>query len=147
MARLRFKGVTAGDVANAFQRAAPAVRDEAFAALRQETLTIKQISQEQAPIDTGELVAGHRVKTERAGDRAHYEVSVGGFVKGVNVDLYAQKLHEGVYNLGPRSEEKQRSTERVVGRKFLSRAFDEREQPILKRLLDVLTNGVIRRVP
>lgn len=149
MGSLRFKGVTAGQVATAFARAAPEVRDEAFTALRQETNQIKKISQEQAPVDTGELEAGHHMRTRRQGDTQHFEVYVGGTVRGVNVDAYASRIHDGIgwSNLGPKSLAKQAGTSRVVGMKFLSRAFDEREQPIMRRLLDVLTRGVIRRVP
>lgn len=44
---------------------------------------------------------------------------------------YAIKMHEGVYNIGWRSREKQSKTGQVVGRRFMVRALDDNREKII----------------
>ena len=43
---------------------------------------------------------------------------------------YAIRMHEGNYNLGENSREKQRKVNVIVGRKFITRAIDENRSTI-----------------
>jgi len=43
---------------------------------------------------------------------------------------YAIRMHEGQYNLGENSQEKQRKVNVIVGRKFITRAIDENRSTI-----------------
>lgn len=45
---------------------------------------------------------------------------------------YAIAMHEGVYDLGERSENKQKKTGKLVGRKFITRAIDDNRGDIVK---------------
>lgn len=99
--------------------------------LRREAQTIAEISQEQAPVLEGNLEMSHQiVETIGDGRRVEIAIEVGGQVNGVDVNGYLDFIHEAVYRLGPKSLEKQGRVKRVVGRKFLERARDEREDKI-----------------
>lgn len=103
--------------------------------MRKEAQEIKKISQEQAPRDEGNLEEAHHVTEVKKGrERTVIEIEVGGVVNGVNVDQYALEMHESVYNLGPESLKKQAGQQRIVGRKYLERAVEERDREMQRRL-------------
>ena len=49
-------------------------------------------------------------------------------------DSYAVWIHEGFYNLGKNSLEKQKKVGVKVGRKFITRAIDDKREEIIKNL-------------
>lgn len=117
-----------------------------FKKFREEVEIIKDISVQQTPVDKGDLEAAHHIVEEGEGaDRLSLEVEVGGYVNGRDVDEYADVIHEGIAweKLGPKSLEKQSEVApRVVGPKFLERAYDEREDPLMAALEELLVELV-----
>jgi hypothetical protein len=103
----------------------------ALVQLRKEAKLIAEISQEQAPVLEGNLEMSHQViETIGGARRVEIAIEVGGEVNGVDVNAYIDFIHEAVYQLGPKSLEKQGHVTRLVGRKFLERARDERQDKI-----------------
>jgi len=105
-----------------------------------EAQKIMDLSKKNAPIDEGNLEAAHHIIVERdERNRKTETIEVGGTVHGVDVDQYALIMHEAEYNLGPKSLAKQAGSGRPVGRKYLERAFNEREphlNPAIKEEVD-----------
>lgn len=131
------------------ERAAKEGREAAFKAMREETHKIKDISVEQAPVDTGELEAAHKVVINRnQTDKAHYTIRVGGVVNGVDVDAYAYAIHEGIgwWKLGPKSIQKQGTVSRMVGQSFLRRALAERQDDLIRAVYNAAHKGAQKHV-
>lgn len=96
-----------------------------------------------APIEDGELRESIHIEKDY-GERGRLEITVaaGGVVNGVNVDDYVTAMHEGSYNLGPRSiQEQEADPSHIIGPKFLERAADTEEQKLESRMI-----AAIRRV-
>jgi hypothetical protein len=150
MSRMRFKGLTPTDLARLLKEAELEGRKSAFDVMREETTKVKEISQAQAPYDDGQLEAAHRIIIRRnQSNKASYIIEVGGTVNGVNVDEYAEIIHEGIgwTKLGKESDAKQaRVSPLIVGDHFLSRAFDDRKDLIIKRVEEAVRRGVTRHV-
>lgn len=148
--KLRFKGLDANGLARLLRQADKTARNEAFAAMRDATYEIKDISVKQAPVDTGELEAAHRVVINRNQSlKAHYAIEVGGTVNGVNVDEYAEIIHEGLgwSKLGPASLAKAATVAPlIVGPHFLWRAFDGRVKDTIQRVEEAMYRGARRHV-
>lgn len=98
---------------------------------RQGAEDIKDLSVDNSPVDDGELEAAHKVvaRDTRRGNAA-FDITVGGYVNGVDTDLYATWIHDGDYKLGPLSLAKA-ATGKNVGRKYLERAFLELKPEIV----------------
>jgi hypothetical protein len=80
---------------------------------------IAETASEMAPFKTGDLESSMEILREAAsGGRVTYVVRPSPSI------LYATRMHESVYNLGPGSVEKSKSSRFPVGRKYLSRAVD-----------------------
>lgn len=98
---------------------------------------IMQESIKNAPVDLGNLEKAHRLVVKQNNDRKlvlHIEVGGTTFVRNgrtVSTDEYATQMHEGFYRLGSKSLQKDISGKNKVGRKFLTRAFDDNIQSIL----------------
>jgi hypothetical protein len=88
---------------------------------------IKKLSQSYAPVDEGDLEAAHHIIKERDdSNRKVIYIEVSGSGPNKSVDGYAERMHESVYNLGPKSLAKDGGSGKV-GRKYLQRALEERE--------------------
>lgn len=89
-----------------------------------------------APVDKGNLE--HAIKLRNLGQRRGWEVYVDGDepddTGNWTVGDYAGQMHEGVYNLGPLSLEKQQQNGHIVGRKFLERAMDAKAEDVVDEL-------------
>lgn len=70
--------------------------------------------------------------------RLAIDIGLKDMVNGVDVSVYGVQMHEGEYNLGPGSIEKQMSTGKRVGPGFITRAFDE----VAKTLPPEIKNAV-----
>lgn len=89
-------------------------------------------SNEYAPIDKGDLVGNGSVDpAKKQGDELRSRV---GYSKE-----YALRMHEDIYNLGEQSQEKQESTGKKIGRKYLSRATNENSDKYSKYLAEKLS--------
>lgn len=144
---LRWKGPSARQLGVALANASREARAEARNTAYDEAMTIKEIGEDQAPLDTGELEQAFDLRMNRLrSDRTLFNIEVGGFVDGVDVSAYAWVMHESSYRLGPLSQIKQSRVGRAVGPKYLERAFEEREGPMIQALLDALYRGAKQHV-
>lgn len=95
-----------------------------------------------APVEHGNLEQSiHVEKSYEAGrGRLMIDVVAGGIVNGRNVDDYAAVMHESTYDLGPESLAKQEAhPERLVGPKFLERAAEAEQEPLIGKMVAVIT--------
>lgn len=119
------------------------VVDNARKTMRASAKRIVKEAQLNAPVDDHQLEKAIHVVRDY-GDRGRLEINieVGGVVDGVNVDDYAALMHEGSYNLGPASQQKQAANPgRIIGPKFLTRAAEEEEEKLDSKMI-----AAIRRV-
>lgn len=108
---------------------------------------IKEIGEDQAPVQTGELELAFTLEEKRLrADRTAFNISVGGVVRGVDVDEYARAVHEGPTHFTPANAAKSAKTGRAVGNQFLARAFDERIGTLISRTTDALMSGAKQHV-
>lgn len=136
---LRWRGLSPKTLGDIWTNADRNTRREANQEFREQIEIIKEISKEQVPVDDGQLEEAHRVVQRQSNQhKLGLTVEVGGHVDDVNTDLYVLRIHEGEYNLGPNSKAKQAGTDRVVGRKFLERAFEERIDDLISAISKVL---------
>jgi hypothetical protein len=144
---MKWKGPSGRDFINALVIADREARANAKAVAKEEAEIVKKIGEAQAPLDTGELEKAFTLTMNRLrSDRTLFNIEVGGIVNGVDVDEYALKMHESAYKLGHLSEVKQARVGRVVGPKYLERAFDERVEIMTRRVNDALFQGMNRYV-
>jgi hypothetical protein len=106
---------------------------------------VAQRSRELAPVDLGNLEAAHTVDTKHKGHKVIVTISVGGHVDGIDVDDYVAEMHEGSYELGPRSQAKDNATGQPVGSKFLERAVDENKDDIEATVREAVLKAVLGR--
>ena len=111
---------------------------KALAAMRSGAKDIRDLAIKQAPVDEGNLEQSITISEDDGGINRRKRMYV--FVDedmavesrpGATVGDYAAEMHEGTYNLGPLSQEKQDSQSALVGPKFLERAVDELEDEIV----------------
>lgn len=142
---LRFQGPTAEELAATMSRDGETTTKRALRQQRKAAQKVMEESIANAPVDKGNLEAAHEI-TERRGsaNRVETTVEVGGVVNGVDVDDYAWEMHEGDYDLGPRSAAKQASDpSHAVGREYLQRAMDDVEKE-LDAIFDEAFSGIFR---
>lgn len=152
MSRLYFRGVDAATIGATFIRESRVTNKRALRHMRRVSKLVMKTSQEYAPVDWKgpekglppghELERSHRIEEQYgASGRIEATVLVGGMVGDVNVDLYAEWMHEGPYQLGKASLAKAASTGKPVGERFLERALEDHEddfEPLLDELLEGL---------
>jgi hypothetical protein len=146
-----FRGTSAGQLGATFAREGARTNQRALRQMRRVAKLIMQQSIANSPVDWKgpkgnftvpghELEKAHKIQ-EQFGGRGRIEatVSVGGMVGSVNVDLYAEWIHEGSYRLGRASLAKAGSgPKNKVGPQFLERAMDEHAgdfDPILDEIM------------
>lgn len=152
MGRLYFRGVSADQLGATMVRESRVTNKRALRHMRRTAKLVMKDSIAFAPVDWKgpgpgmppgrELEESHRIE-EQYGDHGRLEatVMVGGMVGDVNVDLYAEWMHEGPYNLGKGSRAKAAASGKPVGERFLERALQEHEddfEPLLDELLEGL---------
>ena len=119
-------GFGAGDFAEELEQSSAKTRRESKKEFRRMAETILQTSRDGAPIDEGDLEKAHHIQTIRLSkDNIALELSVGGMVGDTDVSVYAMLMHEGDYNLGLRSQQKEAAGSTEVGPFFMDRAADE----------------------
>ncbi len=87
-----------------------------------------------APVDKHNLEEAIEKRVGYVGPRGRLAIDIGlkDMVNGVDVSVYGVQMHEGEYNLGPGSVEKQARTGKRVGPGFITRAFDEVAKKLTK---------------
>lgn len=139
MARLYFTGTNANHLAATFRREGQLVGKRCLRHMRQVAKLVMEQSRRNSPVDWKgrtskdppghELEKSHRIEERYNQGRIEATVMVGGMVGGVNVDLYADWLHDSfTWSLGKDSRRKAASDSRnKVGPLFLERALEEYE--------------------
>lgn len=137
MARLYFTGQNANHLAATFKREGDLAGKRCLRHMRAVAKLVMEQSRRNAPVDWKgytaksppghELERSHRIEEQYANGRIEATVLVGGMVGGVNVDLYANYLHDSsMWSLGRASRAKRDADSRnKVGDQFLERALDE----------------------
>lgn len=131
---------------NTAERSSRGVRD----ALDSGARDIQELARLQAPVDIGALEKSIKMDSFRDENSSSGRKA---FIVYVDLDEpaddgkvvgdYAEMMHEGEYDLGPRSEAKQSANPGViVGPKFLERAIDELEDDIQRAARDGLLKGI-----
>jgi len=155
MARLSWRGSSAQAVGATFVREGAVTSHRALRHMRRVSKLVMEQSIRNSPVDWKgytskdppghELERSHRIHEQYGqGGRIMATVAVGGMVGDVNVDLYAEWLHDGGYNLGKASIAKSQADPRnKVGERFLERALEEHEHEF-DGLIDELLEGLMR---
>lgn len=122
--------------------------------LQSGAIQVVKLAKMYAPVDEGNLEDAIAVlkKVSRVGGKAEVTVGVNEahpvvLKPGVTVGDYAWRMHEGVYNLGDKSLEKEDELNVEVGPKFLTRALRDVRPLLMAKLKNLLkpTNIVGRR--
>lgn len=130
-------------LSNTAERSSRGAREE----LKAGAEAIMQRSKSYAPVDEGNLEDAHQVVTvvdDAMSGRHAFEVGVREdhpASGGKEVGDYAFIMHEGVYNLGPKSQEKNAGFGKV-GRKFMERAFIELTPEVKAKVEAAVAKGV-----
>jgi hypothetical protein len=97
-----------------------------------------------APVDQHNLEEAieKRVTYEGKRNRLAIDVGIKPVVNGVNVEQYATIMHEGEYNLGPRSQEKADRTGAAVGPGYLTRAADEEKDKLTPQMIAAVNEEI-----
>jgi hypothetical protein len=97
-----------------------------------------------APVDKGNLedAIQKQVTYEGKRNRLAIDIVLLDSVNGVDITDYGREMHEGIYNLGPLSEEKQSRTGVQVGREFITRAAKEQKDKLEPAVLAAIKDGV-----
>lgn len=152
MGRLYFRGVDANTLGATMVRESQRTDKRALRHMRRVAKLVMETSVAYSPVDwkgpkgegpQHELERSHRIEEEYgARGRLEATVLVGGMVGDVNVDKYAEWIHEGSYNLGKASLAKAAATGKAVGPRFLERALEDHEDDF-EPLLDELLGGLL----
>ncbi|MER9176316.1 hypothetical protein NKH72_22310 [Mesorhizobium sp. M0955] len=143
MIKMKVTGVA--EVKTRLRNIATLVPDTARKMMHASADRIVQEGRLNAPFEDGELEeAIHVEKSYEAGrGRLMIDVVAGGVVNGVDVDEYAAVMHESDYALGPNSLAKQAEhPERTVGRKYLERAAEDEQEPLMTKMIAAITRIV-----
>lgn len=158
MARLYVRNDEANRLAATFHREGQLAGKRALRHMRQVANLVMKQSIANSPVDWKgpragmppghELERSHRVEEQYAQGRIEATVVIGGNVGGVNVDRYAEWLHESFsWNLGPASRRKMmQSAKNKVGPLFLERALAEYDAEFEDwggQILDDLIEGLL----
>lgn len=110
---------------------------------------IAELAAKFAPVDKGNLEAAIKVEEDRGGinNRTRVYVGVDESVviddrDGKTVGDYAVIMHEGTYDLGPKSREKAARLGLKVGRKYLERAMKKLGPGIAKRIKERVKKAI-----
>ena len=154
MAGLTWRGTDAATIAATFVREGQMTSKRALRQMRRVSKIILDQSIANTPVDwkgyTAKDPPGHELERSQrieesygAAGRIEATIMVGGMVGDVDVDLYAEWIHEGFYQLGPASVAKQSSTPGAdVGPHFLERALQKHEHEF-DALMDDLLQGLL----
>lgn len=123
---------------------------KALAAMRKGAEEIVNLARAQAPVDKHNLERAIISQEDRLGFNNRVRIAI--FIdesRGVpgradkRIGDYARRMHEGVYNLGEKSQAKQDANPSIrVGRKFMTRAIDKLESKIIKSVTQAVRSSL-----
>lgn len=109
---------------------------------------IAKAAAERAPVDTGDLESAI-VSADSKRTDARGRITVDVYVDQEKLNLedhdgydYSIPMHEGSYNLGPKSIAKANSSPHEVGPKFLTRAIEDNRDRLLKEAAEVVKRSL-----
>lgn len=130
----------------ALRHEAERVADSARKTMHRATDRIVREAQLNAPVDKHNLEKSIRKeKVSEGNERLALNVTMGGYVNGVNVDAYAVEVHENYDDArpGPETQAKRDANPgRHVGRKFLERAVAEELPKLEKALISATVRNI-----
>ena len=124
MAKFRF---STRELGRRIQEAARANGAAAMKAMQDVGHYLRGQVQLRTPVDEGNLTADIAMRV------VEYQRSMATVLfipSNAPSSQYAIRMHEGQYNLGENSQEKQRKVNVIVGRKFITRAIDDNRTTI-----------------
>jgi hypothetical protein len=155
MAKLTWRGPSAGMIGAEFIREGANTSKRGLRHMRRVSQLVMEQSIRNSPVDwkgyssseppNQELEKSHKMQERYGGGgRIEATILVGGMVGETDVDLYADYIHEGMFeNLGKASIAKAAADPRnKVGDRFLERALEEHENEF-EGLLDELLEGLL----
>lgn len=128
------------------------VMDGSLRALRAMGELVAKEARLNAPVDTGELEDAITTIEERTrnsrGQFGQVTIKVGVDVSKLKLEDhkgydYSIAMHDGVYKLGPLSQEKQDSQGNIVGYKYLERALRDNEKKVRDAVQRAVERGAI----
>ena len=109
------------------------------------------LSKLQCPHDDGELEDSiHQEVMDDGNRRLAIDIVAGGTVRGIDVDQYAVIIHEnyeGQLKHGPGKNTLAKMAANpgvVIGSKFIQRAVDASEEPLVKKMIETIVTEVLR---
>ena len=142
MIGIRVSGLS--DVILELRNTGKLVRENARKTMHRGADKIVERARLMAPVDEGNLEDAIQkdVKYEGKFGRLAIDIVLLDHVNGVDVSAYGREMHEGVYNLGPKSEEKQKTTGVQVGREFITRAYKEQAEKMQRQMVGTVEDGI-----
>ena len=107
--------------------------------LKQILQTVSGAAKDRAPIDEGFLTKDIKGEVQNADGKSAAVVYV---ASNADTKDYAIKMHEGIYNLGPKSIDRQNRAGVRVGNKFITRAIDDSQDDMRSIIYYNLTKGL-----
>lgn len=112
------------------EKALESVPRRAFGALNECVNEVSGEAKDLAPFKEGHLTESIRGEVEK--ERDGNMIGIVYVPSNHQAASYAVKMHEGTYNLGPGSVAKQQRVGKTVGRKFITRALDNKQDRLRK---------------
>lgn len=112
------------------EKALESVPRRAFGALNECVNEVSGEAKDLAPLKEGHLTES--IRGEVGKDRDGNMIGIVYVPSNHQAASYAVKMHEGTYNLGPGSVAKQIRVGKTVGRKFITRALDNKRERLRK---------------
>ena len=126
------------------------VMDGSLSALRAMAELVRDEARLNAPIDTGDLEGAIETFEDRTrnskGQFGQVTIRVGVDTSKLKLEDhagydYSIPMHEGIYNLGPKSEAKQERQGNIVGAKYLERALKDNEKKVRASVAKAIEEG------
>ncbi|TDW20406.1 bacteriophage HK97-gp10 putative tail-component [Rhizobium azibense] len=120
------------------------VHDNARKTMHAAADRIVETAKKMAPVDKHNLEEAIQKKIGYEGRRKRLaiDIEIAPVVNGVRVEDYATYMHEGEYELGPKSAEKNASQDEEVGPGFLTRAAEAEEKKLNERMVAAVTEVI-----
>ena len=146
---LRVTGVE--DLVAALSNVGKTASSTTFSVMLAGAKRIQQRASAYAPVDEGNLEESIKIERVRSEQTGRTSIRVGvdedhqlPSRPGKTVGAYAARMHEGTYNLGPKSLSKQQRLGVRVGRKFLERALNDEKRQLEAEMLIAIAQTIRR---
>lgn len=129
-----------GSVISHLTNVARKVGQDSRGAMKRSADRIVKEARANVPVDTHDLESSIEARKTYEDNTRRLQIEI---VAGEGLEEYALKIHEGVYNLGPKSRAKQEADpSHIVGPKFLERAVEEERAGLERRQIEAVTRAI-----